>query len=303
MAVTTLRDGRTVEYSDGGAPTGRPVLFFHGTPDTRRAAWSGHGAAERAGIRLIAANRPGYGRSTPTAPSCRHAIQDAMDLVDHLGIGSFAVLGMSVGGMYALACAALHPDRVRRAAVVATPGEAPRLDPPWPRDDLDADGQRFFVRLASGSVADNVALVTPDFSTYRARVDPDDPDDDALARRWLSPLPDDDRSLLEQHPDADHAAAAREAVGEPSGYLADAALVFRPWEFRVEDVDCPVSLWYGEHDANAPLRNGRWLHRTLPRATLHELPGVGHLGSLLTGWPAILKDLAHGEGTTHQPPR
>jgi pimeloyl-ACP methyl ester carboxylesterase len=292
MPVITLRDGRSVEYSDGGAPDGLPVLFFHGTPDTRRASWSGQAAARHAGIRLVAANRPGYGRSTPTAPSSRHAVRDAVELADRLGIGSFAVLGMSVGGMYALACAALHPDRVLRAAVVATPGESPRLDPPWPRDDLDADGQRFFVRLASGSVADNVALVAPDFSAYRARVDPDDPDDAALAQRWLSSLPADDRSLLQQDPGFDHAAAAREAVGEPSGYLADAALVFRPWEFRVEDVGCPVSLWYGEHDANAPVRNGRWLHRTLPRATLHEMPGVGHLGSLLTGWPAILDDLA-----------
>lgn len=291
MAVTTLRDGRDVEYSDRGAPDGLPVLFFHGTPDTRRASWSGTAAARRAGVRLVAANRPGYGRTTPGTPSARLALQDAIGVADHLGIGSFAVLGMSVGGMYALACAARHPDRVLRAAVVAAPGEAPRLDPPWPRDDLDAEGQRFFARLASGTAADNLALVTPDFSAYRARVDPDDPDDAALAERWLSFLPVEDRSLLEPAPAADHAAAAREAIGEPSGYLSDAALVFRPWEFRVEDVGCPVSLWYGEHDVNAPVRNGRWLHRTLPRATLHELRGVGHLGSLLTGWPAILDDL------------
>ena len=78
------------------------------------------------------------------------------------------------------------------------------------------------------------------------------PDDDALARRWLSFLPGDDRALLEQDSSIDHAGAAREAVGDPSGYLADAALAFRPSEFRVEDVGCPVSLWYGEHDANAP---------------------------------------------------
>jgi pimeloyl-ACP methyl ester carboxylesterase len=295
MALTTLPDGCTVEFSDGGATDGLPVLFFHGTPDTRRASWSGQAAARQAGVRLLAANRPGYGRSTVVEPSCRHAVQDTVDLAEHLGITSFAVLGMSVGGMYALACAAAHPDRVLRAAVVATPGESPRLDPPWPRDDLDADGQRFFVRLAAGSVADNLALVTPDFSAYRARVDPDDNDDGALARRWVSFLPEDDRFLLQDDPAADLAAAAREAVGEPAGYLADAALVFRPWEFRVEDVACPVSLWYGEHDANAPARNGRWLRRTLPRATLHELPGVGHLGSLLTGWPAILEDLSRAD--------
>jgi pimeloyl-ACP methyl ester carboxylesterase len=298
MALITLPGGRQVEYSDAGAPDGLPVLFFHGTPDTRRASWSGQAPARHAGVRLVAANRPGYGHSSPGELSCRQAVQDAVDVADHLGITSFAVLGMSVGGMYALACAALHPDRVLRAAVVATPGESPRLDPPWPRDDLDTDGQRFFARLAAGSVADNVALVAPDFSAYRARVDPDDPDDEALAQRWLSFLPDDDRALLEQDPATDHAAAAREAVGDPRGYLVDAALVFRPWEFAVEGVACPVSLWYGEHDANAPVRNGRWLCRTLPDATLHEVPGVGHLGTLLTGWPDILGDLARAGWST-----
>ena len=293
MALTNLGD-RVVEYSDLGAPGGFPVLFFHGTPDTRRAAWSGAEAARRAGVRLVAANRPGYGRTTPAEPSCRLAVHDAVGLADQLGIALFAVLGMSVGGMFALACAAQHPDRVLRSAVVAAPGEAPRMDPPWPRDDLDAEGRHLFVRLAGGSVADNIALMAPGFADYRARVDPDDPDQDALARRWLGSLPDDDRALLARDHTIDHAEAAREAVGNPSGYLADAALVFRPWEFRVEDIVCPVSLWYGEHDANAPLRNGRWLQETLPGARLHERPGVGHLGTLLTSWPAILEDLAGG---------
>ncbi|WP_151081590.1 alpha/beta fold hydrolase [Nocardioides cynanchi] len=291
MALIDL-DGRVVEYSDLGAPDGLPVLFFHGTPDTRRAAWSGAEAARRAGVRLVAASRPGYGRTTPASPSSRLAVQDAVGLADRLGIASFAVLGMSVGGMFALACAAHHPGRVLRAALVAAPGEAPRMDPPWPRDDLDADRQEQFLRLGAGSVADNVALVTPDFAQYRARVDPDDPDDEALATRWLSSLPDDDRALLLRDAGFDHAAAAREAVGEPSGYLGDAAIVFRPWEFRVEDVVCPVSLWYGEHDANAPVRNGRWLQEHLPRAHLNEVPGVGHLGTLLTSWPALFADLA-----------
>ena len=293
MALATLGD-RVVEYSDLGAPDGFPVLFFHGTPDTRRAAWRGAEAARRAGVRLVAANRPGYGRTTPSPPSALLAVQDAVDLADLLGITSCGVLGMSVGGMFALACAARQPDRVRRAAIVAAPGEAPRMDPPWPRDDLDADGLQFFGRLASGSVEDAIALMTPDFTAYRARVDPDDPDDDALARRWLSSLPEDDRALLERDSSTDHAGAAREAVGDPSGYLSDAALVFRPWEFGVADVGCPVSLWYGEHDANAPVRNGRWLRSHLPRSTLHEVPGVGHLGTLLTGWTEILHDLADG---------
>lgn len=287
MTSTTLSDGRTIQWSERGSPGGDPVLFFHGCPDTRRASWSAHFAAFDAGIRLVAANRPGYGASTPAAPAYQRVVADALELADALGFDRFGVIGMSVGGTFALACAALAPDRVTRAALVATPGEAPRMEPPYPREDLDKAGRRFFDSLASGSAEDNVERIRPEFLAWRAGLAPDDPDDAALAARWLDSLPREDRVLVDG-PAADVAAAAREAIGVPDGYLADAALVFAPWPFRVEDVSCPVTLWYGEHDANAPPRNGTWLADHLPDATLHVLPGLGHLESLVRSWQRIL---------------
>ena len=291
MPRTRLADGRTLHWSEGGDPDGRPVLFFHGTPDTRRAAWSGYDAARRAGVRLVAANRPGYGASTPAAPSYRRVVDDALALADTVGIDSFGALGMSVGGTYALACAAWAPDRVLTAAVVATPGEAPRMDPPWTRDDLDASGQAFYRRVAAGTVEENLELMRSDFLVYRATIDPEDPDDGGLAERWLAGLPARDRALLSDQSERDLAAAAREAVLVPDGYLADAATVFSSWEFRVEDVSCPVTLWYGERDANAPPRNGAWLAGVLPQAVLHVRPGLGHLETLVRGWDEILRSL------------
>ena len=288
MPLAVLRDGRSLAWSEGGDPLGRPVLFFHGCPDTRRAARSGYDAARRLGVRLIAANRPGYGASTPAPPSYRRAADDAVELADQLGLARFGVLGMSVGGSFALACAAFHPDRVGSAVVVAAPGEAPRMDPPWTRDDLDPAGQAWYAARAEGSVAENVEAVRPDFLAYRTQVAPEDPDDDALADRWLSALPAEDRVLLAGRSPADLAADAREALLVPDGYLSDAALVFHRWPFEVERIGCPVTLWYGERDANAPPRNGRWLADHLPEATLRVLPGLGHLESLLRSWPEIL---------------
>jgi pimeloyl-ACP methyl ester carboxylesterase len=130
--------------------------------------------------------------------------------------------------------------------------------------------------------------VRPEFLGYRSTVAPDDPDDAALAERWTSGLPAEDRLLLAGRTPADLATDAREALLVPDGYLADAALVFGRWPFDVADVRCPVSLWYGERDANAPPRNGRWLAAHLPHATLHLLPGLGHLESLVRSWPAVL---------------
>jgi len=263
------------------------VLFFHGCPDTRRASWSAHLAAFDAGIRLVAPNRPGYGASTPAPPSYQRVVADTIELADILGLDRFGVVGMSVGGTFALACAALATDRVTRAALVATPGEAPRMDPPYPRDDLDAAGRHLFGSLASGTPEDNVERVRPEFLAWREALAPDDPDDAALAARWLDSLPPEDRVLVDG-PAADVAAAAREAIGVPDGYLADAALVFAHWPFRVEDVRCPVTLWYGERDSNAPPRNGTWLADHVPDATLHVLPGLGHLESLVRSWGRIL---------------
>jgi pimeloyl-ACP methyl ester carboxylesterase len=166
------------------------------------------------------------------------------------------------------------------------------MDPPWPRDHLDPAARRFFEDLATGSIDDNGARMRPDFLAYRATIDPADQDDEALAERWLAALPGDDRALVARIPVSERAASAREALGNPDGYLADAALVFRPWEFEVSSVRCPVSLWYGELDANAPPRNGRWLASVLPDATLTVIPETGHLGSLLQNWPTILAPLA-----------
>lgn len=289
MPLAPLRDGRTLAWSEGGDPHGRPVLFFHGCPDTRRAAHSGYDAAERLGVRLIAANRPGYGSSTPAAPSYRRVADDAVDLADALGLDRFGLLGMSVGGTFALACAAYHPGRVTAVALVATPGEAARMDPPCTRDDLDPDGRAWYAALASGSLEEAVETVRPDFLAYRARVAPEDPDDAALAERWVRGLPEEDRSLLAARRPADLAADAREALLVPDGYLNDAALVFRRWSFDVAEVGCPVTLWYGERDANAPPRNGQWLADHLPDATLQRLPGLGHLESLLRSWPDVLR--------------
>ena len=264
-----------------------PVLFFHGCPDTRRAAWSGHDAARRAGIRLIAANRPGYGASTPAPPSYQRVVDDTSELADALGLEKIGVLGMSVGGTFALACGALLPERVSQVTVVAAPGEAPRMDPAYPRDDLDEAGRELFRSLAAGSLEENVERVRPEFLAWRARIDPADHDDDRVATRWLGSLPAEDRVLVDG-PTEEVAAAAREAIGVPDGYVSDAALVFAPWAFRVEDIVCPVTLWYGARDQNAPPRNGRWLADHLDDAALNVMPGLGHLETLVRSWDRIL---------------
>ncbi|GCD88490.1 alpha/beta fold hydrolase [Nocardioides sp. LS1] len=278
MTLLRLADGRDVQLWEGGDPAGTPVAFLHGCPDTRHAARPGHDAARRAGVRLVAVNRPGYGRSTATATSHAAVADDVAEVADLLGIGRFAVLGMSVGGPHALACAARHPDRVTRVAVVSSPA----LDPTPPED------------AGVGTVADFVERLRPEFAAYVARLAPDDPDDRALAGRFLAQLPEEDRVLLGDDVAAVAAVAAsvREALAQHEGYLWDAATLLRPWDFDLADVACPVTLHYGGLDTNHPPRNGAWLAERLADATLTVDEGDGHLGALLAHWDDLLGELA-----------
>src|SRR5262245_1689679 len=72
------------------------------------------------GLRVIAPDRPGYGGCSPQPG---RALEDSPDdvaaLADALGIDRFLVAGHSTGGAYAIACAALLPDRVRATIVGA----------------------------------------------------------------------------------------------------------------------------------------------------------------------------------------
>jgi pimeloyl-ACP methyl ester carboxylesterase len=91
-------------------------------------------------VRLVAVNRPGYGSSGSHESGQVSVADDTVAVADVLGIEQFAVLGMSVGGIYAIACAALHPDRVTAMGLTASPGIIPEMDPPWHRDDLPPNG-------------------------------------------------------------------------------------------------------------------------------------------------------------------
>ena len=268
-----LPDGRRAQLWMGGDPAGTPVLFFHGCPDTRHAAMTGHDAAVRCGVRLVAVNRPGYGVSDVSESGHASVADDAGAVADLLGIDGFAVLGMSIGGPYALACAARHADRVSAAAVVAAPSEE--------------ESRR---RSTGVTVADAMVRARPEFASFVSSVAPDDPDDAAHASRWRTMLPGDDAALLAPMADADVAASVREALAQHDGFLHDAAVTFRPWAFRLEDVTCPTTLWYGERDTNAPPTNGAELAARLTHATL-RLRDTTHLATLLAGWEAILSPL------------
>lgn len=259
-------DGRMLQGWLGGDPDGPLVAVMHGCPDTRHVAMGGDGAARATGVRLLCVNRPGYGSSTAHGSSHATVADDLAVVAAGLGHERFAVLGMSVGGGYAVACAARHPGRVGALGLVATQPPGGRTEP----------------------VESLVREVEPEFLAWRSTVDPDDPDDESLAARWLAMLPPPDAALVAARGPTAVAASVREALGNPIGYLRDAALMSRPWEHGPEEVRCRVSAWFGEDDDRASAGAAAGLLDGFADVGVTVRPATSHLATLVGHWPEVL---------------
>src|SRR5215469_8300307 len=137
-------DDRQIGFAEFGAPQGRAIFWLHGTPGARRQIpTEARAYAEEADIRLIGIDRPGIGSSTPYQYENVLAFTDDLrTIADTLGIDKMAVVGLSGGGPYALACAAGLPDRVVDTGVLG--GVAPTQGP----DAIRGGAMELGVRVA-----------------------------------------------------------------------------------------------------------------------------------------------------------
>ena len=319
MALLTLPDGRTIELTDTGAPSGaagRVLVYHHGTPGVALVPSVLLEAATEAGWRVVAASRPGYGASTPH-PGRRvaDAAADTAAALDHLGIGECVAVGWSGGGPHALACAALLPGRVRAVATLAglAPSDADGLD--WPAGMGDDNLQEFaLARQGARALHDGLTMGAAELRHVDAA---------GLVDAMGSLLPDADRAALSgaasgSSGGSGSSGASGSGGGSGSGGAAsgvaqelaallslgvangvagwvDDDLAFvSPWGFDPADVAATgarVGLWQGSDDLMVPAAHGHWLGAHIPGSTLHALAGEGHL-SLLAHAPDVVAFLA-----------
>ncbi|MEJ2643979.1 MAG: alpha/beta hydrolase [Gammaproteobacteria bacterium] len=278
-----LIDGRRLGYAEYGDLRGVPVLYFHGAPGCSREARLLHAAAPVRELRVIAPDRPGYGRSESCPTSRLGNWPEAVaQLADALGLGSFAVLGVSGGGPYALACAWRLKERVTAAALVCA--LAP-MDSPEAFRDM-AGSERFMLELARrrpGVVRYVVSVLT-----WLIRRDPD-----RFFARIARTTAEPDRRVLERPlVRTVLALSLKEAVRVgAAGLLSDLRNYTRPWEFDPQTVDLPVQLWHGAQDRTVPVQSSRRLARRLPHCRLIELGGEGHYSLPLNHMGEILDGL------------
>ncbi len=252
-----------VEVAQAGV--GPAVLIVHGTPgDWRQARGLADDLSDR--HQVLLPSRPGYGR-TPlsTGRSPREQAAAHVALLDALGIGQAAVVGISGGGPSARAFAAHHRDRCTHLVLCCAVAE----------------------HLVSVPVATRLLGAAPGLWELGARV---------ASRRARRRLVDREATLARAV--AELGPAERAGADDPqvtSDLLAFAESRVRAmtsvaglrndfrWFREVSAADpwppgpvVPTLVLHGDADLVVPLAHGEDHRDAIPGAVLEVLPGVGH---------------------------
>lgn len=274
-----LPDGRLLGFAEYGSSTGKPLLYFHGYPSSRLEAGPIDAMAQRLGIRILALDRPGFGLSSPLPQSqIRDWPLDVQAFASEMKLSKFAVMGLSGGGPFALACAKELPQEMLTGVGLFASA------PPWAAGRHHMSLSRRILSWMSFNwpsglkIAANVCLKALGWLTstnfVTSRID-----------GWLSrQKPQNQDATQPERPVAERRENLfRLLFKEPFVQGSDAAahetllLSSNDWGFRLEDVSYDkVLIWHGVKDANAPIVMMRYLADKLPHCELYELPDDTH---------------------------
>lgn len=280
--LVELPGGRRVALDDRGDDDGSPVLYCHGSPDSRFARHPDDSLAAVARVRLLAADRPGIGHSDVDPDATPTSVADDLAAVlDHLGIERVGVLSWSTGAIHALAFAGTHPDRCRRVVLAAPLVPADAYDDPTVLDGSD-DARRLFADaqrgMDPGEVGAELAawLVPPgiDEPTARGML--------AGTLTALADVPGAGEQLV--------AAVRASVVGGMAGVERDIAAQATRLGPLLDQITAPVSVHVGRDDRVTPPAMAHWVGARLG-ATAVVHPGIGH-ELAIRRWPHLLDELA-----------
>jgi pimeloyl-ACP methyl ester carboxylesterase len=276
-----LSDGRWLGYAEHGDPHGRPVLFFHGL-GTTRVICPTDDVARRLGVRLIAPDRPGIGLSD-RLPGRRLLDwpADVAELADRLDLDSFAVVGWSGGGPYALATGHALRGRVSAVALVSAPAPlAGTTDPAYLRR-FDRNAAR-----AADRAPWVIRLALWHWGRAQRR------DAARFFEESVAEMCEADQEVLSEPELRDRMIANSDELYRQGGLgMYDEALVLaRPWGFELSELAVPVQIWHGARDSTVPTAMTRHLEQEIPDAQLRLFSDEGH-HLLYSRWSDILTEL------------
>ncbi|MBL8351137.1 MAG: alpha/beta fold hydrolase [Burkholderiaceae bacterium] len=296
MKITA--NGIEIEVDVQGPPGGQPLLLVMGL-GMQYVAWPEELVADLVsrGFRVVRFDNRDIGLSqgfdqlgpprmvgamlrytlrlpVPAPYQLRDMADDAIGVLDALGIRSAHVVGASMGGMIAQHMAARHPTRVRSLTLIMTTSGARHLPQPALRTR-----QALMSRPRSAAVADVVAHLE---ALLRVIGSPGYPADPARQRERLE-------------------AAVRRAW-RPAGTARQLIAIAADGDRSpmLSKIRAPTRVVHGADDPLVPPAAAPDLAAKIAGATLDLVPGMGH-DLPLALLPRLADDIAQVAGSADQP--
>lgn len=243
-----------------GAADAPALLLLHGTGGHLE-NWARNIMPLAAHFRVIAPDFLWHGLSQTEpfdAQIVPPLVDQMIDLLDDLGIGSTAVNGQSMGGWVAMQMALRHPGRVRAVVLTTTQGYVPDdgAIPGYAEPDWSQNLPSTLEALRDPSL-DNIRV-----RMARILADPARLTEEAIAIR----------QAIYSRPDlaAVQAAFNREYLG-----MGPASRAHAVTDGMARRIACPVLVYWGEKNRTPPAL-GQHIARTVPDGRFHCAADTGH---------------------------
>jgi 3-oxoadipate enol-lactonase len=239
-------NGIRINYQIDG-PERAPWLIFSNSLATSLAMWDEQAAALKDRFRVLRYDQRGHGGTE--APAGRYTfdtlLDDALALMDAVGIPKATFAGLSMGGATALGLAERHPDRFERIIVADSPCRS-----------TPQSSQQWEERIAVAQKQGIEALVEP------------------TVARWFPP-----ETVTKNPPYLDKIRAMIRATPVNGFIGCAAALAAHDYAAAVATVKCLTLFIVGEKDGVTPAAMAK-LHDKLPGSRFVSLPGAGHISNM-----------------------
>lgn len=288
--ATIHHDGRDISYSTSPENGSPPVLFFYPGGGNQRMLCSFRMLFSD--LYFICVNRPGKGGTSPTNESgpeshLATAVQDAVVVLDKLGIERVALMCMCAGAPFCFTFAARHPER--------TTGQLTGISTWIQPADCGYNNSKTTLFLGTKLrplVAPVVGLVFASIGSSLTSF----PASMTLGAFRKKLAPDEREEFDEKYKDKSEFTTMmkwmqedRGGAGNDMSVLLSANLVEYP---AVVDSQNSIMLWHGTSDALVPYASAEWLaSQALPGATLNTVPEGTHDGCGFLLHPSIVDSL------------
>lgn len=280
VRIFHLPDGRNLAYRLYGPTDGRPVVAFHGGLGASLLPSGTDAACRDLGLRILAPDRAGVGRSDPVAdPTLEGGARDMLAIAEGLGFVDALFVSITSGAHYARAAAMLAP---RAAAGLLL------LSPRPPQGSKPAANQSPMVALER-RIRNHPWIAEAFFSIVRLRLTR------GIMRQIMtaSAVSPGDAAYLAANPQIIDALTAgmSEALAQGSrGTALELSQSQRLDDVRNQPDLPPVVAWHGAEDAYAtPDEVRAWLGQALGEFRI--VPDIGNY-LCLKHWPEVLDRLA-----------